>query len=606
MSKSGKSSPKAISNNKFDPYLLVAMLAAAILFLRSAGSEILNFDDNEYFTSYPEILKLSFGSIITYFKSYYVLMYQPLPVLSFAISYQLFKLDPTGHHIINIAFHLFNIYLVYKLVGKLFPDPFVKRCVALLFAIHPLAVEPVIWISCRSSMMYTCFYLLALLQYLRYRESESSRELLICIGWFLLSLLSKVHAVTFPLAIVALEVFHFKASLSVKLILKLWPFWLLSLAFGLIALGNTETSENIGATLSFYQPIDYVFILSYELVWYLLKIILPLQLAPIYVYPIKTGGMLPMLYYAALPIIIALGIALFMLRKKAPWLLFGIVFFYLAMSVTFQIVPSRLFVVADRYGYLPNIGIFIVLALAFNAWINNKSGFLSGVSFKDKVPFALMAVLFVLAWNQTPIWANDISLGERIIEINPETPYIARAYGIVGKYKRDKLNDPEAALVDFKKASDLDSTDMISRYQIALILQGKGDIEGAISMFRKAYKADRTSPMPYTDLGVLYTSMNRFNDAMQCADTALQSDKYFPNTLLLKAVCLLNTGKPKEAVAFLDLCIQKNPQFAPAYKNRGIIKINDLGDKTGACSDFNMAASLGDAESVGIIQNYCK
>lgn len=588
-----------------DMFLLFLLIATVFVFIKGMSYDLLNFDDNEYFDSYPEILNLSFESIKKYFSSYYVLMYQPLPILSFALTYSFVKLDPTAHHIINLGFHLLNIYLVYVFIGKLTDKPFVKQAVAFLFALHPLAVEPVMWISGRSSGMYVCFYLPGLISYLNYRQSGKTKTLMLCGLWFILSLFSKVHAVTFPLTLLVLDFFHFKFGFNKKISLEKIPFFLLSLVFGIIAIRNTETAQNIAFSSSAYSFVDYIFILFYELGWYLFKLFFPLNLSPIYVYPIKTEGMLPLVYYTSFIIVLGIAFLVYKFQKSKPYLLFGLVFFYVSLVFTFQILPSRLFIVADRYGYLANIGVFYILALWFTEWKEGKINWLKDFSGKHYISYIIGVAVLFLTFKQTSVWENNKTVANRIIETNPETPYLARAYGVKANYEKDILKNPEQALADYEKAIELDSNDWVSPYQAGLLYQSLGDSASTIRYFKLAIKADKTSPLAFTDWGVLLSAQNQHSKALSLADSALKRKPYFPNALLLKAVSLLNLGNIMDAEKNLNLCISKNPAFAPAYKNRGIVRLNNLNNKEGACSDFKKAAELGEPGMDQILKDYC-
>jgi len=605
MSKNSKKLSSEIKKTNLDVFLIITLLATVAVYMSSINSDILNFDDNEYFSNYPEILSLNFQSIKAYFSNYYVMMYQPLPVLSFAWCYTLFKFNLTGHHVINLLFHLINCILVYNFVGMLNPNIIVRRTVLFLFALHPLSVEAVMWISCRSSGMYTCFYLAGLLAYLNYKKSNSYKTLLICGLWFLLSLFSKAQAVTFPLALLALDFFYFKSGVTKKTIFEKLPFFLLSLAFGLAALLNSDTTENIAYMASAYSILDYFFILCYEAVWYLYKIVFPFNLSPIYVYPVKENDMLPILYYFAFVLAVGLIYLVYRNYKSKNYLIFGFAFFYLTIAITFQIIPSRLFIVADRYGYLPNIGIFYILACLLAEWKAGKISIFKGSRDRHWVLYLIGFAFMFLSFQQSKIWKNDETLANRIIDVNPETDYIGRAYGIRGNYKKNILQQPSQALSDYKKAMELDSSDLISRNQAAIIYLAMGDTLQAVLHYRLAHKADPLSPVPYTDLGVMYSVKNNFIKAEELADSALQINRNFPNALVLKAVCMLNLGNHKGAETVLSQCIKFNPGFPEGYKNRGIIRINNLNDKNGACLDFKKAAQLGDLDSKEILRSYC-
>ena len=600
--------PKNIKQEKKDQrdnFLIWVFLATILVFIKGMSSELLNFDDNEYFENYPEVLKLNFENIKKYFSSYYVLMYQPLPILSFALTYFFFKLDPTVHHIINLGFHILNIFLVYKFIGQLTDKPFVKKSVAILFAIHPLAVEAVMWFSCRSSGMYVCFYVLGLLAYIQYKKKGELKHLIFCSIWFILSLLSKAQAVTFPLALIVVDIFIFKVSIDKKLILNKIPFFLLSLFFGIITLLNKDTANNISFGSSNYSLTDYFFLLNYELLWYFLKVLWPVNLGPIVVYPPKVGGFLPIIYYIAPLVIGAIVYLVYKNFRTRTYIAFGVLLFFAILSVSLQILPSRQVIVADRYSYLPNIGLFFIIAHLYNDWLEGKIKCLKNFNGKKYMFYFISCLLMVVSFQQVKIWKNDITLANKIIEINPETDYIGRAYGIRANYKKDNLNDFPGALSDYKKALSLDSSDWIANYQTGLIYKSMDDYSNAIFYFDKAHKKNKLSPYPLADIGVIHIELKNFSLALSFADSSLKVSRNYPIALNLKAACLLNLGNAIEAETYFSKAIEINPNYIEAIKNRGIVRLKNLNNKNGACSDFRKAAELGEPGMEKILKEYC-
>ena len=604
MNKKAKNNKPTDTKQK-DYFLLFLFLATILVFIKGMSSDILNFDDNEYFENYPEVLTLSFESIKTYFTSYYVLMYQPLPILSFALTYSFFKLDPTAHHIINLGLHLFNIYLVYLFIGKLTDKPIIKRIVAFLFALHPLVVEAVMWFSCRSSGMYVCFYLLGLLAYLQYRNEAKLKYLILCGIWFVLSLLSKAQAVTFPLALMVIDIFIYKISNSKKLIVNKIPFLLLSLLFGVITLLNKDTANNITYSVANYSLTDYFFLLNYEMLWYFLKVVWPINLAPIYVYPPKIDDLLPALFYIAPVIIATMVYWVYKNIKTRSYAAFGILLFFAILSVSLQILPSRQVIVADRYSYLPNIGLFFIIANLYVEWVEGKIKWLKNFNGKQYLLYFAAAVLMFLSFNQIKIWKSNMTLADRIIEANPETDYIGRAYGIRANYKKDIIKNLPAALADYKKAIELDSTDWIASYQSGLIYKSLNDYSKAIEYFEQAHASDIKNPLPLCDIGVIQMELRNYDLSLKLADSAIKVSPNYAKALNLKAASLLNLGKAIDAEKYFTKAIEAYPNYTEAIKNRGIVRLKNLNNKEGACADFRKAAELGEPGMDQILKDYC-
>src|ERR1700744_123545 len=133
-------------NNTYTFLLLGIVVITAILYTNCLHNDILNFDDVEYFNNYPEIRDLTWANVLKYFSGYYVIMYQPLPVLTFAINYHLSGTDTMPLHLLNVCFHLANIILVYQFIKQLCNKDNIALIAAILFAFHPMNVEAVTWI----------------------------------------------------------------------------------------------------------------------------------------------------------------------------------------------------------------------------------------------------------------------------------------------------------------------------------------------------------------------------------------------------------------------------------------------------------------------------
>ncbi len=211
MKKKATATPEKPTAQKksYNLLLIGIMLVTAFLYSNCLHNDILNFDDIEYFNMYPEVVQLSWLSIKKIFTSYYLIMYQPLPVLTFAINFYFTGLDPFPLHLLNICFHIANIALVYYFIKQLSEKTTTATIVAVLFAIHPMSVEAVSWISARSSSMYTFFYVLALISYVQYHKSNFAvKHLLLSALFFILSLFTKAQAVTLPVLLLAIDYYY--------------------------------------------------------------------------------------------------------------------------------------------------------------------------------------------------------------------------------------------------------------------------------------------------------------------------------------------------------------------------------------------------------------
>src|SRR5579862_3164285 len=340
--------------------LIAILIITGFIYSNALEHALLNFDDNEYF-AYPEIRQLTWHNLKLYFSHYYLIMYQPIPVLSFAINYYFSQVETFPLHMVNLIFHLLNVVLVYLFIQKLAHKQLIALLVAMLFAIHPMNVEAVTWMSSRSSGLYTFFYLLALLFYLKYIEFAQKKYLVFVGVAFLLSLLCKAQAVTLPLILLVIDFYHSRINKTLLpgILLEKMPFFILSFIFGIIAIMDKNTLENItnGMLVSYTYP-EIICLVCYSFVFYLYKLFVPINLCAIHVYPPLVNGYLPLIYYVS-PFILLTGIAsLWPIARNRKYVQFGLLLFLISIVINIQIIPSRLFIVSERYGYFPYLGLF--------------------------------------------------------------------------------------------------------------------------------------------------------------------------------------------------------------------------------------------------------
>lgn len=581
------------------------VILTALLYSNSLNNDILNFDDVEYFSLYPEVLQLSWASVVKYFSGYYVLMYQPLPILTFAINYAMSGLDTTPLHLLNLCFHLANIVLVYHFIKELSEKPVIALIVAALFALHPMNVEAISWISARSSTMYTCFYLLALLNYVKYCKNDFKSKYILYTGaFFLLSLFSKAQAVTLPVVLLLLDYFYHR-KITKRLILEKIPFFILSVVFGLITLMDPGTMKNItnGMMIS-YSPVDMFFMLCYSFMFYFFKLVLPVSLCSIYVYPPKVDGFLPWIYYVS-PLVFA-GILYLLYRfRQNRNIVFGIALFFITVSINIQIIPSRLFIVTERYAYFPYIGLFFIIAYVYNSLKESANETTQKYAGRFLIVMALAGAFFSYTIvDRNKVWANDLVFMTDVIEKNPRVPYMARAYGNRGNYYLANAM-PNEAIADFGEAIKLRPADAQSYYNRAVTFIKLNRHTEAMADLDTAKKYNPKGALIYSNLAFIKFMQKDMAGALEDANICIKLDPNIPEVYNIRAAIEFMNKDYAASERDLDKAISLKPDFADAYKNRGILYMN-TNRKGKACDDFNKAQMYGNPDAAGLIQANCK
>ncbi len=600
--------PSAIKNLKScksrtrDWFVLIPILLFAVYAYHSVYfHDLLHFDDNEYFENYPEILNLSWASILKYFSRFYVLMYQPLPILSFALNYHFSGLDSGPLHLVNLFSHLANTALTLAFFRALSGNIFIASFVALVFAVHPMNAEAVSWISARSSTFYTFFYLSSLLAYLRHRRSKTRNFFpWLSAGLFVLSLFSKVQAVTLPLILLLIDSREDRDFRWRRAIEK-WPFFLLSACFGVLALQNKETITNLHQGSAAFSFLDNFFLASYSFLFYLCKFFLPIHLSAVYVMPAKTDGFLPYDYYLSPALFAAVLFGIWKLGRRLPDVAWGCLFFFLTISINIQVIPSRLFIVCERYAYVPYLGV----AFAVGSWIQNQFGERMKPSGWAAIMLALGTILSILTAERNHVWRNDLTLTTDIIQRNPESPYLARAFGIRADYAFRKLKDVSRARADFSKAIELDASDPVSYFKRGNLNFETKNYSEALSDFDQTIARDPGNPEVYNIRGNLKFQIQDLTGALQDYSQAIQRNPGNPFYYSNRGATRGSLGDLPKSIDDFTAALNLKPDYVDAFRNRGIAKLK-MNDKTGACQDFRAATTLGDKSISGLMKTGCE
>lgn len=586
--------------------LLVWIIIAitGVVYSGCLNNAILNFDDLEYYNMYPEVIDLSWASVKKIFTSYYLIMYQPLPVLTFAINYATTGMDPVPIHLMNVVMHLINIWLVFKFISELTEKKNIALIVAFLFALHPMNVEAVSWMSARSSSMYVLFYLLALRSYVRYHKTNfQTKHLTIAALYFIVSLFSKAQAVTLPILLFAID-YYYNRKLNAKLVLEKIPFFALSVIFGLITVMDSDTQGNLkdGMLIS-YNAIDLFFMVCYSFAFYFVKLIVPANLCGIYVYPPKTGGSLPWEYYASPVLLLAILFLLYRFRKNRA-VIFGAALFFITISINIQLIPSRLFITTDRYAYFPYVGLFFIIGYIYNQLQQSEA---LAKKYLQPLGIALVAAGLVYCyaiWERNKTWNNDYVFLTDIIKKNEPVPYISRAYGNRGNYflNNGMINE---AIADFTSALKVKPDDGQSYYNRAITYVKVSRWQEALADLDSSIKYNPKFALSYSNMAFIRYNLKDYNGALEAANKCITIKPDLPEVYNIRAAVYFSINNLPEAEKDLDKALGLKKDFSDAYKNRGILYMN-TNRKTQACSDFQNAKLYGDQTVDGLINTTCR
>lgn len=559
-----KNSTPSLSNKKNQflnkpiyTYLLL-FISCLLVYFNSFNNELIyNWDDAGYILKNPYIDSLSWQNIKDIFSNFYFSNYQPLTLIVYAVIFKFVGTKVFLYHFVQFIFHVLNTFLVYKFISLLQEKKWISIGVALLFAVHPMHVESVAWISEMKDVLYTFFFLLALITYhfYVYKPDKKTKWYLWTIFLFILSLLSKPSAVIFSVVLLAMDLYYERLWRWKTWIEKL-PFFLLSLAFGIITiLAQEEAIQELGPVLKGYER---ALIVIYSYMLYLWKFFLPINLSAAYPYPIKDGGVLPTEYFIIPIAFIALCIIAYLLRKNKKFI-WGILFFTINLLMVIQIIPVGGMIASERYTYIPYIGLSFSALTLMEKYIKNIK--------LNYIILGIVVLIFTfLAHQRTYYWRNGDVLFSDVLEKYPRYAY--------GYNNRGFLYWDHYAIDVYK-----DNPQMKEKY-----------VEKALQDFTKAISLDYTYAEPFLNRGILYYNTGRPEQALADFNRFLELKPDNPDGLLNRANTLSTLGKFNEAIPDYNKYLTKNDD-PKAYMWRGVAYFN-IQNYDSAIIDFNKSIEI--------------
>ena len=593
--------PKAVKSSfaGFKSYYILGgiLLVTFLLFYNTLTNNFVNLDDSGYIKDNPDIKSLSVKNIAAIFSSFYNANYHPFTTLSYAIEYNLFGLNAKPYHIINLLIHLLNVFMVFRLIKNVSGKTEVAFVASLFFAIHPMHVESVAWISERKDLLYSFFFICGLNTYYEYIHATANRNRLYIytILLFLCSLLSKSAAITFPLMLLIFD-YYFQRGWKKKVLFEKIPFFLLSLVFGAITILSQKSAGAINADLMpDYNLLQRFFVVCFTTSYYIVKLFLPFNLAVLHFAPAE----LPYYYYLSPLFLLLLTFLVYKARAMKRELIFGFLFYLAGVSLTSQIIPVGYAVVSERYSYIPYIGLFFIIG-CFYAAVQDKRSF---VSLKPVINYLLAGVtlfFMVITFQRNKVWQNSINLFTDLVKKYPNQPH---AHFVLAKNLID-VPDLNAALESMNRSIGLDPKMSESYFYRGNIYYGQENYAAALNDYLKAVELNPKYSEAYYNIGVTYNTTNKFQESIEPLTKAINMtpNEYMYQT---RASSFFNLRRLQEALDDYSKAIAINPKAGQAYFNRGATYLN-MQQKSNACADWKTASALGFTKAGDMINAYCR
>jgi protein O-mannosyl-transferase len=573
---------------------LGVLIITAIVFSGSLKLDWTNWDDNLLVYENPVVSEAKFKDIFTKPVEYNT--FNPLVISSFAFEWKLVKDKPFLYHLDNFILHLLCTALIWFFFRKLGLSVWWSGFGALLFGIHPIRVESVVWIAERKDGLFGLFYLAALLAYIRYIITEKNAHLLLTFIFFILSLLSKGQAVAMPFTLILLD-WYFQRKISLKVVLEKIIFLAISLIIALLTITFFIKSVHAAAdkkTITYvFSSFEQIILGGYAYTVYVLKSIIPYATSPLYPMP---ASFQPEHWIGGAMAVCIFGSALVVWRKRR-FITFGLLFF--TFNIFFLLMPflmSETAFLFDHYTYVAYIGLFFMIAMSMQQLSERLSLYRTPMAC---LAVALLVVYGVLTIKYIPVWKNSETLWTYVIEKYPHQ--VAAAHFNRGNYWY-KNNQPDKALDDFNTAIEINPEYSSAYANRSLIYLENNEKEKALLDYNRyielLYPYDKRDNKLYFALsdayghrGIIYSRMEQYEKALIDFNTAIELDPFNLNNYYKRALAYMQLSEYDKAIRDFNLYHQSDPDNSDVINNRGVCYLRS-GNLKYALADFNKAILL--------------
>jgi protein O-mannosyl-transferase len=531
------------------------------------------WDDDRNLLTNPAYRGLGWAQIRWAFTSAVMGHWIPVTWLTFGVDHALWGMNAFGYHLTNILLHAANAVLFYLLALRLLrlglPSASAGAIrlgaivAALFFALHPLRVESVAWVTERRDVLSALFYLLTVLAYLKACATDGplrTRWLVASIGAYALGLLSKSLIMSLPFVLLVLDVYPLRRARRNwrRVLLEKLPYLVLAMAAAVISV--LVVIAKVGLTSSSAYPLPARAAMAlYSLVFYLWKTLVPLLLSPMYELPARVALTTPRFLAPAL-FAVGLTVGLVLARRAWPaalavWLVYGV-----TLAPVSGIVHNGPQLVADRYSYLSCLGIALLVGAAVAAAVSSAAisrPVRAGVVFAG---FAWLVGLTALTVQQLPVWHDAEEVWRRALEVDPDCAF---CHGQTGALVGNR-GDFGSAIAHFVRVVELRPGNVRHRSNLGLALLKAGrPVEGAAE-FERILAKEPADAETRTRLGLALAQQGKLAEASREFERASRDDPRNAGALTQLGISLIELGRPAEAIPYLESAVRLDPASAVA------------------------------------------
>lgn len=554
-----KSSLKSSKNNRIY-YFAIALIAITWITFSDVGkNQFVGWDDIVYVTQNKSIELTSENVIHSFFKGEPHGMYVPLTALSFSVNHFFSGLNPAPYLYTNLLLHFLMVIASFIFLRKLFKDDWLAFFATLIFAIHPAQAEVVAYVSGRRDVLYALFFMMSLVYYLKYIQTDfSKKHLIYSLLFFTLSLLAKSQALLMPFVLMAIDQIYQRKIFSKEVLKEKIGFIFLAVLFGIISIIVKQQSEGFAISrevleVPIYERIAYAF---YGFVMYIINVFIPVNLSLVHPYP--NDGVPIIAWLSIIPVTIFVFWMGYKFIKKPNLALFGILFFIVMIALMLQLFPNSYGVMNDHYLYVPLMGFAIFVTSMLPKFKNKIIPML--------VFSAYIVIFIVLSRQRVEVFQNGISVFTDVLKTYPDSH------------------------VAFSNRGS--------------IYYEQGNYQLAFNDFSESVNANSDNPYAYNNRAVLFLANGKIAEAMEDLNKAISMRPDYADAYSNRGSA---KGMRMDKTAIIDhnKAVSLAPDEGKYYYNRGAYYLQ-FGDKNKGCFDVQKAFQLGVEKTNPMIDQICR
>jgi tetratricopeptide (TPR) repeat protein len=527
-----------------DLVVVLSLVASVVAVYWQVGNHgFISYDDPGYVTANPRIREgFTLDSLRWAFTSTYFSNWHPLTWLSYMLDYRLFGDNPRGYHLVNVGFHAGNTVLLFVVLRRMTGALWASAFVAALFGIHPVHVESVAWVSERKDVLSAFFWLLAMGAYARYAERPRAQGYFLVLMCFVLGLMAKPMVVTLPFVFLLLDYWplqRFAVVAGRRIALPPWALLVEKIPFFvLVALSSAityvaQSSDGAVASLEKFSSSVRLMNAAVSYIEYISKMVWPFALSVRYPHP---GHALPLWHaLGAAAALVVTSVLVCRQMRQRPYLVVGWFWYIGTLVPVIGLIQVGEQAMADRYTYVPLIGLFIILAWGAREILGRWRSLQPVLTALAGV---LLAVLMVTTWFQVRYWRDSVTLYEHSLAV---------------------------------------TSDYLLHFNLANELRERGDLDAAVAQYAASIRTNPTFAEAYSNAGPILVGQGRVDEAIASYAAALKLKPDLAEAHNNLGILLAQTGRTDEAIVEFSAAVRIKPELTDAQRNLDVARSQRAG-----------------------------